>query len=326
MNQRAIKVLAMILLAPLAGLFAFAADDTVATAVSARVGNGYKREKLKDGSFKPEFYALSEGGRIAGTTSDFTVDKVGYHEVAERAMRLLAQQNYRYYGQTTEQPKLLLVLFWGNTIAEHGTTHEKSQASISLMREALGRLNQGKALDGTAPPQTTSKTVYATPEQVAAADTEIKRMLMDSGMRAQLNWHNASLLGYASDLQKANGIQRYAGGGDHYNDLLADLDVSRYYIVILAYDFEEFTQRQKKKLLWETRVSVGSADNRFDDSVTAMLKGAAKYFGQDSGKLVRNEETKATVELGNLKFLGETGESAPAATPPGTKSRTKDKK
>lgn len=37
----------------------WAADETVATAVYARIGNGYMRERLKDGSFKPEYYALS---------------------------------------------------------------------------------------------------------------------------------------------------------------------------------------------------------------------------------------------------------------------------
>ena len=36
-----------------------------------------------------------------------------------------------------------------------------------------------------------------------------------------------------------------------------------------------------------------------------MLKGASKYFGQDSGRLVRGEESKGTVELGDMKFLGE---------------------
>jgi hypothetical protein len=58
-------------------------------------------------------------------------------------------------------------------------------------------------------------------------------------------------------------------------------------------------------------VSVRSPGNAFDASVAAMLKSAAPYFGQNSGKLVRGEESKGTVELGDLKFLGEAKESAP---------------
>ena len=45
-----------------------------------------------------------------------------------------------------------------------------------------------------------------------------------------------------------------------------------------------------------------------DDTYLAMLKIASLYFGQNSGKLVRGEETKGTVELGELKYLGEAKE------------------
>ena len=286
------------------------ADDTVVTVVSARTGNGYKRERLKDGTFKPESYALSNGGRIAGTTSDFTVDKMDYHYVAEAAIRVLAQQNYRYQVRDVDQVKLLLVLFWGNTIAEHRTVHEQSQAGVALSLEAMKRLNQGDDLDGIAPPAPTSRTPYATPQEIAAADTEVKRMLSDDRMRERLNEHNARILGYSSDLKEASGVQRWAGGGDRYNDLMADLKESRYYIVILAYDYPEFAKNRRKKLLWTTRVSVSSAGNRFDDTMTAMLRGAAPHFGQDRGKLVRSEEAKGTVTFGDLKFLGETKEPA----------------
>ena len=61
-----------------------------------------------------------------------------------------------------------------------------------------------------------------------------------------------------------------------------------------------------------TRVSVRTPGNSFDESVTAMLKNASHYFGRDSGKLVRGEELRGRVELGELKYLG----IAPASPPP----------
>jgi hypothetical protein len=294
------------------------AEDTVAVAVSARTGNGYKRERAKNGSFQPEYYALSEGGRIAGTTSDFTVDKVVYHDLAETAMRFLGQQNYRYYGGGDATAKLLLVLFWGSTIAERGTSHERTQPSIALELEALKRLNQGEDLEGTAPAQPTARTPYASREQAAAADTERKRMLLAPKTRERLQEHNGQVLGYTNDLKAADGVQRWAGGGDRYNDLVADLDESRYYIVILAYDFEEYAKRRKKKLLWTSRMSVSSAGNRFDESVGAMFRAAAKDFGQDRGQLVRREEAKAKVEVRDLKFMGEAADT-PAGKADGRK-------
>ena len=119
------------------------------------------------------------------------------------------------------------------------------------------------------------------------------------------------------DLADSNDIRRWAGGGDRYNDLVADVEETRYYIIISAYDFDQLVNHQKKKLRWQTRVSVRAPGNRFDDSFAAMLKGAARYFGQDSGKLVRGEESKGVVELGDLKFLGEAKE--PASTSPPNK-------
>ena len=145
---------------------------------------------------------------------------------------------------------------------------------------------------------------------------------MENRARDQINLPNAKLLGYLDEINDADGIQRWAGGGDRYNDLIADVEESRYYIIISAYDFPELVKHDKKKLLWQTRVSVRAPGNRFDDSFAAMLKGAAKYFGQDSGRLIRGEESKGTVELGDLKYLGEAKEPVPAkAGQPGTERK-----
>ncbi len=138
-------------------------------------------------------------------------------------------------------------------------------------------------------------------------------------MRDRINLPNAQLLGYLDEINDADGIQRFAGGGDRYNDLIADVEEARYYIIVSAYDFDQLVNHQKKVLRWQTRVSVRAPGNRFDDSFAAMLKGAAKYFGQDSGRLVRGEESKGTVELGDLKFLGEAKEKEPAETKPEAK-------
>jgi hypothetical protein len=59
------------------------------------------------------------------------------------------------------------------------------------------------------------------------------------------------------DLAAANGVHRYAGGGDRYNDLIGDVEESRYYIVVSAYDFQELTQKKKKKLVVLPRLPFG---------------------------------------------------------------------
>lgn len=289
-------------------LIALSAADTVATSAYSRVGNGYKRERLEDGSFKPEYYALANGGRIAGTTGDVTVDRVTYPEVAEISMRLLAQQNYRY-AQSKEQANLLLTLQWGSTIAPNGTNYGQSVGHASQALSELRGLSNaaGPVIKPLVDPLTAGESGDAGYLK-AQFEMAMLRLFIENQARDRINEHNARILGYMDDLADANDIRRWAGGGDRYTDLMTDVEESRYFIVITAYDFRELTENNKKKLLWQTRVSVRSPGNSFDDSYVAMLNGASKYFGQDSGRLIRGEESKGTVELGNLKFLGEAKE------------------
>jgi hypothetical protein len=284
-----------------------AAEETVATAVSSRVGNGYKRDRLKDGSFKPEFFALANGGRVAGTTGDTTVDRITYPEVATIAMRLLASQNYRYASRK-EDASLLIVLYWGRTIAFNGTSYAEQVTqvgnSLANLNASTGDSGGGMDLAGAANAERSARE--------GAFEADLIRMEMENRARDQVNLPNAKLLGYLDEINDADDIRRWAGGGDRYNDLMADIEETRYYIIISAYDFPEIVKTGKKKLLWSTRVSVRAPGNRFDDSIMAMMKSAGKYFGQDSGRLVRGEESKGTVELGDLKFLGQ-AKDAPAA-------------
>lgn len=286
------------------------AEETVTTAVYARTAKEYKRERLADGSHKPEYYGLANGGRIAGTGSDVTVERVTYPEVATIAARLLAQQGYQY-AQSAEQATLMIVLHWGATIAFNSGNYALSVGNTSSALSNLKALGGGPG--GT---QGQSGAMFGTNEGAAiqaaeeAVEGEMMKVLMENRARDQINLPNAKLLGYLDEINDADGIQRFAGGGDRYNDLIADVEESRYYIVISAYDFEQLVKHEKKKLLWQTKVSVRAPGNRFDDSIMAMMKSASKFFGQDSGRLLRGEETKGTVELGDLKFLGEEKESA----------------
>jgi hypothetical protein len=308
--KRAVRFLGGMILGGASLAVACPAEETVATAVYSRVGHGYSRERLKDGSFKPEFYALSNGGRIAGTTSDITVDRVTYPEVAEIASRLLAQQNY-HYAQSKEQAKLLLVLQWGNTIAFDRITYDidvnHAASILSELSAAFGPQGMGSIERGTpsgAPFADGKPANGGDPSARGRFETAMMKILMDNRMRERVNTHNARVLGYMDDLSDSNDIRRWAGGGDRYTDLITDVEETRYYIMISAYDFQELHQEGKKKLLWQTRVSVRSPGNSFGDTVVPMLKSASRYFGQDSGRLIRGEETKGTVEFGDLKFLG----------------------
>jgi hypothetical protein len=325
-----------IMVATILVLAAAAGAETVTTAVYAKIGNGYKRDKAKDGSFKPEYYALSNGGRIAGTGRDLTVDRVTYPQVAEIATRLLAEQKY-HYAQTKEQAKLLIVLQWGSTITPDGSQKDANVASArnamdtlaSTQNDLAGALAAGGASISDADTEVKSTTAGFGPSitdpsyknehaaviaSVGVVESQMLRTLVDNRVRDELNQRNARVLGYLDDLADSNDIRRWAGGGDRYTDLLTEVEESRYYIVVSAYDFPELLKAQQQKLLWQVRVSVRSPGNAFDDSLAAMMKSASIYFGRNSRELVRSEESKGSVELGDLKFLGE-AKKVPASLP-----------
>jgi hypothetical protein len=281
----------------LAGPSLVAADQTVATAIYARVGNGYKRTRLPDGRFKPEYYAIANGGQVAGTTRDATVDRVKYPEVAAIAMRLLLGQNY-HYAKSADQATLLLVLQWGSTISYNRENYDSRIQSVQ-------RDLRGSGTGGWSLPITALTGGESVADAGGEAESAMYLMLDEQRARDRINLPNARLLGYLDEINDADGIQRYAGGGTRFDDLIADIEETRYYIIISAYDFQDLTKRDKRKLMWTTRVSVRAPGNRFDDSIMAMLKGASKYFGQETPRLIRGEETKGQVEMGDLKFLGE---------------------
>jgi hypothetical protein len=293
----------------------WAADDKVATSVSAKVGNGYKRARKPDGSFKPEYYAISNGGRVYGTTSDSTVDRVQYPEVAAIAMRLLAGQNY-HYAKSADEASLLLVLQWGSTLSFNRGNYDQRITSATQAFTALKDLggsgdgSGGRGSGGWSLPLGAGDPFASEGQALRAAmeavyESHMFRLFSENNARDAINLPNARLLGYLDEINDAGGLQRYAGAGARYEDLIADIEESRYYIIISAYDFPDLVKRDKRKLMWTTRVSVRSPGNRFDDSAAAMLKSASKYFGQDSGRLIRAEETKGSVELGDVKFMGE---------------------
>lgn len=297
------KISAAMILLALAATVMRPAAEKVDTVVYSRIGNGYKRERRPDGSFKPEYYALSNGGRIYGTASDNTIERVTYPEVAEIAARLLRQQNYRY-AQSKGQASLLLVLNWGATLSYNNVNYT---VAVQDLAKAVA-LEAEKTMYGEDPEGGSEM------HRVDLYADELLKLRMANKNRDDINLPNAKILGYLDAINDADGIQRWAGGGDRYNDLIADIEEPRYYIVITAYDFPLLLKGGQKRLLWQTRVSVRSPGNSFDDSFVPMLKSAAKFFGRESGKLVSGEEEKAKVELGDLKFLGEAKEQDQSAT------------
>lgn len=132
------------------------------------------------------------------------------------------------------------------------------------------------------------------------------KMLMFEDARRDADQRNARLLGYVDEINYRDTPARFGGAGDAYLDLWDDIESERYYVIIAAYDFREMAKSkgEKPKMLWSTRVSVRAQGNRFNETLAAMLKRAAPYFGENTGHLIRRYEPTTKVEFGDLQFVG----------------------
>jgi hypothetical protein len=134
---------------------------------------------------------------------------------------------------------------------------------------------------------------------------------MENHIRDRLDFKNAAMLGY--DMSGLIGTERgnylaHTALRNERDDEVQEIEDNRYFIVLMAYDFQLMWKQKKHKLLWEARFSINEKHNRFDKALPAMAQYAARYFGQPSNGLVRQRLLNENVEIGEptlIQFLTE---------------------
>ena len=303
----------------LSGLPVEASKESLVTAVYSDVSNGYVRQKLPDGSFKREFYALASGDYAPGEVRDHSIDDVKFPTLAGTVARFLALKNY-YFAPDAKSADLLLIIRWGTTIPFSSGPHQNAQTGLLNAMNALNGANaaakaaedagRGMSIEGIQSPEASVRDAARD-----ALEGQLYQMRMFDDMRRSADERNAQLLGYVRDINaRVDSPSRFGGAGSYYDDLITDIEEARYYVIIAAYDFRAAAQRQERKLLWVTRVSIQAQRNRFDQCLAEMLANASRYFGRSSGRLVRQYQ-EGTVNIGELKVLGIEPDSPPSKKP-----------
>jgi hypothetical protein len=311
------KTCRFVLLALLAialALLRAAASEALVTSVHSKTLNGYKREKRPDGSFKPEYYALSNGGAVTGTTRDESIERLAFPRLADVLGTHLAAKNY-FMAKDAKSASLLIVVYWGRTVPYFDTNSDSALDQLSSAVTAFNRdaqVRAGPTPEGEAPDDAgarDSRKFQAYDDMWASLAT---LDFFNKGRQRAIR-DNAVLLGYIDEMNEANDIRRLSAGNDHYLDLRDDMEESRYYLVVLAYDFRELVGRKHRKLLWGTRISIRAQRHAFDRDFAAMLAKAARHLGQDSGGLLRNYDPKGRVDIGEMEVIGIGPSPTPAA-------------
>ena len=243
------------------------------TAVSSRASEVYGRTRLPNGSYQPETYAFGNGGFYGAPTSNDAIANESFMDVARVVAGPLAGQNF-VPTKDPNKANLLIMVYWGAT---SGTADPYSRNFIPSQYDAHQPAGSG-AFGGVV--------FSSAPYGGTIADSQ-----------------NASILGYDSALADAvphpgliHQVRR--------DDLIDDIVQSRYFVVLMAYDFQVLWKEKKHRLLWESRFSIREQGNDFKKLLPAMAKYASQYFGQDTQGVVRRPLPEGNVEVGAPQFLG----------------------
>jgi len=294
-----------------------ASSDDEITAVSSRTSGDYARVRLADGSLQAETYAFAEGGRWTAASSDASVDKLQFMDVART---IAVPLEYQHYVPTRDPKttKLLIMVYWGRTgmpersnesvVKENlqdasGTQADAKRSNEERLVASEGRLNPGSGM--VCGHFATNSAVTQVADQIDADNAMTGAMALvaaENRSRDQVNAQSAAMLGYGA---LWNSSAAYQGTPLEYRrqDLINELEEGRYFVVLMAFDFQKMWKEKKHKLLWETRVSVRQRRHDFDRELLAMAKYASQYFGQDSHGLVRRALPEGRVDIGELKTI-----------------------
>ncbi|HVU23201.1 MAG TPA: hypothetical protein VHE13_03680 [Opitutus sp.] len=310
---------ALLCLGPVAVAAAADSPDSVVTAVFSRSFNNYERPVGPNGAPVIQTYVMAKGGYAPGLGKDPSIDDVKFAGIVRVLGKYLAKQGY-YPAKDAQKADLMLVVHWGKTVPfSDGVQRNllddglRSFADLQQLGKGIGGAPGSKDVSSQVPPSAATFGAEEARLQAEAAVQEAATEEMVQGlyqvresqnMRVDADTYNANLLGYTNELKKRDNPTLYGGAGTTYYDLLGDLESERYYVALTAYDFQEAVRHQNKKGLWRTVTSIDARGNRFDEKLAKMIDKASHYFGQDTGRLVRDFEYTPHVDLGEMKVLG----------------------
>jgi hypothetical protein len=278
------------------------------TAVSAKASPDYARTRQKDGTFQVETYAFGEGGHYGGPMIDPSIDKLKFIDVARMISRPLADENY-LPNKDPKATKLLIMVYWGLTDVPPPVSGSAAYANLSTIQNQIAA-SAGAASAQAAASGSKGSGFHAVSNSGGESnelDSAIAMLDMVNQQRVRTDFVNASMLGYSTEGIINSDYGNYVRGtalGLRREDLLTELEDSRYFVVLMAYDFQILWKEKKHALLWETRFSIRQGHNNFDDALPGMAKAASEYFGQNSGGIVRRDAPVGRVDIGPIKSLG----------------------
>lgn len=237
-----------------------------AIVISATAKREYVRPLDAAGRPLPETYVFMEGEHMGGSTADSSEARVTFTDITRVLAANLIKQNY-VPTRDVGSAKLLIRVYWGTTLVFEDP--QKLQ-DMDRLNAAVTSFRNTVQENGIADPG------------------ELNSVLRDAA-GDQMNTEaiivrNAAILGYTRSLNK---LTSRVTPGTEEQTLRADLNEERYFVVLLAYDYEQLRAKKKSPLLWVTRLSIRSPGNNFTEALPLLALAGAESYGRNQDELQR---------------------------------------
>lgn len=242
------------------------ARDADAIVVSAMASRDYVRPLGGDGRPEAESYVFMEGQRMGSGTADAGQSKVNFEQIARVLAGNLAKQNY-FPAREADGAQVLIRVFWGTTLIYEDP---QQQLNTEALNAALAEYTANTMANGLADSGPVNMTLNEQATGRNAAASAVNR--------------NAALLGYQRSLDR---LGRKATMTAEEISLRGELTEERYFVVLVAYDYQFLRQHKKPRLLWITGLSIRSPGNNFPEALPALALAGAGSYGRDFDDIQR---------------------------------------
>jgi hypothetical protein len=258
-----------------------------AVVISSTAAADYVRPTDEKGKPVPQSYVFMEGKYLGGGTVDNSEARMTFDEITRILATNLAKQNY-LPTKDVASASLLIRIFWGTTLIYEDPQRDQNIAAINT---AMSNMQTATAEGGVADPGEL---------KMALGESEGGSMGGVEGAIAR----NAALLGYKRTLDKEG---RRMVASVEEQTMRMELAEERYFVVLMAYDYQFMKREKKPKLAWVTRLSIRGPGNNFTEALPALALAGAEVYGRNLDSLERikvRDLPGGEVILGELKVLG----------------------
>lgn len=222
-----------------------------------------ERRETPDGPARMTYH-FYQGNFHGGSVADGSLKRVTLQDIAETLANDMAEQNF-YPAESTLEGDLLIVLHWGVTEVEI-------------------ELDELFPDSGESGESTVDEDGFETEAGDTASDL--------STLRRSSVAENARLTGIQKALSKKGLLP------SEREEIRSLLDEERYFIILMAYDWQILQKEKRNELLWSCRFSLPAIGTNFEDAVPSLSRAAMRHIGTNLDDLAK---TKTHLGWGKTK-------------------------